>query len=316
MSNATITNPNVDPFAFLGTDVSEADDLDQMLSDAGADFNAVLSPLQTTLEDGTEIDVPSHKALIRDDTSGVLHVVTNTYHPIQYREVMDYALAAVDLRPGDAAIENIGLMAKGAEFFATINLGSLFIDPAGINDEICRRLAVFSSHNGKLAIMLAATNMRVICSNMAPAIRGNSTNKVTVKHTKNAKDRLDAARQALGIADFAAKQFEEDANKLLGIPANKDTVVRVANKIWPLKDDASDKGKTQHANRLSRLVSIFEGERCEQNFGSNAWSAFNAFTEYLDHGRGTSEEKRALASVVPGGHVEKAKVLAGTFLLN
>lgn len=315
MTTATAT-ANVSPFVTLGTDVSSETELDKMLEKAGAAFTAEDAAL-TAMSSAGMSDVASHKALVRDDTGEVLTVVKSTYKTIQYREVMEYALDAVNLRPNDAAIENVGVMRNGAQFFATISLGSLFIDPQGVNDEIARYLGVFSSHDGSLAVMLAETNERIACSNQAPSIRANCENKVTVKHTKNAKDRLGFAKLALGIADRAAALFEQQANDLLAVPCNKDTVVRIANKIWsPPADDASEKGKTQHANRLGSLVTLFEGDTCAGAVGENRWAAFNAFTEYLDHGRGTSTEKRALATIVPDGRIERFKIRAGELLSN
>lgn len=311
----TTVSANIDPFAFLGTDVSECDTIDSMLTEAGAGFTAREGILTVTTENGV-FDVDGHRAIYRDDTDEVLAVHTKSYVPIQYAEVMEYCLDAVNLRPSDAAIENVGVMRGGAQFFATVNLGSLFIDPAGANDEIARYLAVFSSHDGSFAITLAETNLRIACMNQAPAVKAEGRTRITVKHTKNARERLSVAQSALGIADRAAAIFERQAQELMAQPCNKDTVVRVANKIWPLKSDATDKGKTQHANRLGKLVSIFEGPSASGCVGANKWAAYNAFTEYMDHGRGLTEEKRALASVVPGNYVESTKLQAGAYLLN
>lgn len=304
-------------YGTLGMDVSKLTDVDAILAAGGAEFVAYTAPGTVACLDG--VTRPNGTiSVIRDDTNEVLGTHKPGYHVIQYKTVVETAMEAVSLAGVGAAIDTIGVMKDGAQFYAAIDLGSLTLDPNGVADVIKRFLLVFASHNGTFPVMFMPRAHRLACMNELPMIRQERKGGFgfAAKHTKNMLDKLATARSALGIADAAAEAFEKQANAMLAKPATKVTVERVVNQMWPLKAGASDKAKTQHDNRMARVLGLYDGQTNAGGYGHNAWAAYNAITEYLDHGRGTTVEKRAIASMTPGSHVENAKVKALTILSN
>lgn len=305
----TTANPN--PYRYLGNEVTGETDLYAILASGGAEFNVTMTPVQVDTPIGTVV-CDTHRAVVRDDTSEILAVHTKGYTPIQYREVTEMALEAVGLRPNDAALKYLGTINDGKQFYATIDLGSLVLDPSGIADKISKYLVAFASHDGTLPVMFAESNLRVLCSNQAPAIRAQGkagAANFRVKHTKNMRERLAIAREALGIADAAAAAFLDTAEKMLSIKCSKSDVLRIAEQMWPLKGD-SDRAKTVHTRRLATIESLWGNSTNSGAVGDNGWAAFNTFTEFLDHGRGTNADKRAIGTVVPGSWVEASKTEA------
>lgn len=303
---------NINPYQYMGIDVSGKTDLDEILTAGGADFDVKMTPVQVQTDTGV-IEVDSHRAAVRTDTDEVLAVHSKGYRAIQYREVAELALDAVGLRASDATLRYLGTINNGKQFYATIDLGSLVLDPEGIADEISKYLVAFGSHDGTLPVMFAESNFRVVCSNQAPAIRKDHK-PYCVKHTKNSHDRLAVAGQALGVADKAAAAFIASAEKMLRIPVTKTTVRRLGEQMWPLTGD-SDRAQTIHTSRLNTLERLFDGPTNAPAVGENGWALFNTVTEYLDHGRGTNADKRAAGTIVPGTWVEARKVEAAERIL-
>ena len=303
------------PYSALGVDVT-GKTLDEALEAVGADFNVVLAPVQAYDSNGVT-DMSDYRAVLREDTREGLSIQGVGYTPIQYRQVAELAEAAVDLRPNDLVLERMGTWANGRRFYATVNLGSLFLDPAGVNDEIVSLLHVFSSHDGSLAVTIAEDNLRLICFNQAPILREKGKRQqggLYAKHTKGMFDKLAVARKAIGVADKAREAFVKQAEALLAAPASEQTVRSTIRKVWGEPGD-SDRAKTVAATREATILGIYNGDRCVKAVGHNKWAVFNAFTEYLDHGRGTSTDKRAVASMEPGGWVTKRKTEVGALLL-
>lgn len=305
----------IDPYSLTGMEVKGLDDLDEILAAGGADFTAVsLQPEVLTPEGIIKVPV---QAILRDDDYSVVGVHKPGYNVIQYRQVAEIGLEAVNLRPEDNAISHVGVMKDGGQFYINIDLGTLVLDPNGIADKIERFLTVFSSHDGTLPVLLVPGNIRLACTNQLPSVRAKArSHGFVAKHTKNVLDKLSLAKQALGMADAAEQLFIEQAEQLLAAPASHQTVTTLVNKIWVPKDNPSDRQKTISASRMTAIHNLFDADTNAGTVGENRWAAYNAVTEYLDHGRGTTAEKRALATIAPGGHVEKAKAKALSILLD
>lgn len=298
----------VSPYGLVGTDVSALTDRSAILKASGADFMAYTAAGQVECLDGVTRDNGT-LSVVRDDTHEILGTHKTSYHPIQYDTVLDIALEAVGLSNG--SLDTVGVPRGGAQFYAVIDLGSLTLDPSGVADTIKRFLVLLASHNGTLPIMFVNRMHRMACQNELPSMRQDVKNGggFATKHTKNVLDRLKFVKSALGISAAAEKAFVEQANRMLLQPATATTVERIATKVYGVAG-TSEKAKTTFDNRMAALKGAFANSLNSQAVGDNVWAVYNAFTEYEDHLRGTTAEKRALASITPGGAVDKKKIHA------
>jgi phage/plasmid-like protein (TIGR03299 family) len=311
----TTTTHNTSALDLLGADVSSLTNIDDILEAGDANWDAIPIIPSAVYPDGSVQSFDDQRTLVRSDNLFPLGAHKQGYVDIQNRLVTEIALEAVGLRPADAAVKHAGVLGGGKVFFVNIDLGSLFIDPQGINDQIARCLTGFTSHDGTCKIMFVPEMIRLFCSNQLPAVRRKSL--FSAKHTKNVMDKLGMARDALGIADAAKENFVKQAEAMLKIQSNNDTVKRIVEKIWVPSPTMSDKAKTVHANRLGKIISLYEGDTCSKAVGQNRWGVYQAITEYEDHGRGTSAEKRAVATLIPTqNHVAKVKEIALDLCMN
>lgn len=321
------TNPttNRSPIHTLGQDLTGITTRDGILTAMEANWEAIQATPASTFvgEDGLPVSVPLPAiALHRSDNLAPVGVHTESYGAVQHGTMIDTALEIVGLTHGDGKITAGGVLpsgklATGAMAFVVVDLGTITLDPLGVNDQIVSQLIGWNSHNGKLPVMFTPDSLRVICSNVLPQVRESVRERgFLARHTKGVLDKLKLAKAALGIHEAARAQFIAQAETMLHTPANHDTVNRTIEALWPSKPTDSDNTKTRAASRSAAIHRLFDSPTNAPAVGENLWSVYNSVTEYLDHSRGTSVEKRALASIIPGGHVEHKKQEAARYLLS
>jgi hypothetical protein len=162
------------PWHRLGTPMKGLQTAEAMLAAAQANFDVVTTRVAVCDDngevirnsDGSLVLVPDSRATVRvngDGTFNGLATVGTRYVVQQNRECLDYALAIAGASTGDAVVDTCGVLNGGREFFSSLDLGALVIDPMGVNDQIERYLLVRNGHDGKTAITFANTRMQEHC---------------------------------------------------------------------------------------------------------------------------------------------------------
>lgn len=316
------------PWHRLGVPMKGLQTAEAMLAAAQADFDVVLTNVAVVDADGNFIRNPDGTpVLIRDSRATVrvnedgsfdgLATVGTRYVVQQNRECLDYALAIVGASRGDAVVDTCGVLDGGREFFSSLDLGSLVIDPKGINDKIERYLLVRNGHNGKTAITFANTSIRAVCKNTVLAGISNAQRVFTARHTRNAEYAIEEAQEVLNISTEWAKSFTAAAEKMLSIPMPlaSGRFNKVLNSMFPEKSSETDRQRRNREKTLTLVRAIYQNEKNGEGFGYNGWSAYNAITEYYDHYRDVGASERALASMNHNSSVTQAKIKAQELIL-
>ena len=317
------------PWHRLGVPMKGLQTAEAMLSAAQADFDVVLAKVAVvddegkfiTNPDGTPVLVDDSRATVRVNPDGSfdgLSTVGTRYVVQQNRECLEYALAIVGASKGDAVVDTCGVLHGGREFFSSIDLGGLIIDPKGVNDKIERYLLVRNGHDGKTAITFANTSIRAVCKNTVIAGMSNAQRVFTARHTRNVESALAEAQSILNISTEWAKSFSITAEKMLSIPMNlssarMDTLI---NALYPEKPQETDRQKRNRDNINMTIRALYQTERNSAGFGDNGWSAYNAVVEYLDHYRDGGVTERAIASMDANSSVTHKKIKAQEVILS
>lgn len=315
------------PWHRLGVAMKGLQTAEAMLAAADADFDVVLSEVAAVdangeilrNPDGTIVKISDSRATLRvnpDGTFDGLSTVGTRFTIQQNREVMDRALDIVGASDGDAVVDACGVLDEGREFFACIDLGSLVIDPIGVNDEIQRYLLVRNGHNGKTPITFANTSIRAVCKNTVLAGLSASKSVFTARHTRNADNAMEEARTILGMSVEWAKAFAETANTLLKVDMNPVKVDRVLQNIFPMKQDESERQKKNRDETWSMVKGLYVNSNNAGGYGQNGWSMLNAVGEYLDHYRNASVKDKANASMSTYSWVTKTKKETESYILS
>jgi phage/plasmid-like protein (TIGR03299 family) len=311
------------PWHKLGKPMQGLQTLDAMLEAAQADYEVVLTKVaavdddgQLILDkDGLPVIIEDSRATIRkndDNTYDSLATVGTRYEVRQNREVMERALAVVGATKGDAVLDTCGVLKDGARFFSTIDLGTLVIDPMGVNDRIARYLVVSTGHDGIWPIRYANTDIRAVCQNTVIMGLRDAERTFTARHTRNVDTAIQDANEALRISVEWAKSFKETAERMLNIPAplGSQSVDRVINSVFPAKKDETDRQR-KNRDEINQLVrGLYVNERNGKNYGYNGWSIYNSIVEYLDHYRDDDRVAMAQASMDDNSWVTRKKIEA------
>lgn len=161
--------------------------------------------------DSPRIEVPGHFVAIRSDTHAPLHVHQDSYEVLQNTEGWDLADAVVDQ---DRAIQyETGITLKGGRTCAVLLRDEAFtVD--GDDSKTVPYTLVSWSHDGSAAMTVHATHVRVVCSNtLSLALRGG-TQRFSFRHTKNVRDRIEAAKAAVSQMRTNTQLYRDLANYL------------------------------------------------------------------------------------------------------
>lgn len=254
-----------------------------------------------------EIEVPNYLATVRTDTEQVLGVVGKDYEVVQNVDAFSFFDAIVG---GDGIqYETAGALGKGERIFITAKLP--YYIKVGREDLIEQYLFLTTSHDGFGSITAAFTPVRIVCNNTLNAALRNHSNAIKIRHTVNAKERLETAHKVLGISNQLSRELEEIFNRW--------STVRVYDhQIKKLIQLAMVPNKETYQNLQQgkeNEVSTYFKKVCEE-VQEYAWSnptqqmettkgtlygAYNAITGYFQNIRTYKNSEAKLKSMLLGG---------------
>ena len=90
-------------------------------------------------------------------------------------------------------------------------------DSLGVaGEEIKKYLLLMNSHDGSMALQMFWTPIRVVCWNtLSAALSGADGTRFYSRHTAGAADRIESAKELLGLAHKYYSEFEQKANLLV-----------------------------------------------------------------------------------------------------
>ena len=237
-----------------------------------------------------------------DGEDDVLGIVGERYQVLQNEQLFDFGDAILD----GASWETAGSIKHGTVVFGSLALErEVTIDPNGVGDKVNTYLLVHTSHDGSLAIQASITPVRVVCQNtlnMAVGARGKSAKQsFRIRHTQSVQGKVQAAREALGLAHKYLDAFEIEAQAMMAQAINTDTFFDIIKAAYP-EPEADVKGAaTKWQNKVDVLFDIYRGDTVMgAGVADTAWGAYNTLTERLDWFRnprgGNAESVLAAAS--------------------
>ncbi len=251
------------------------------------------------------------------EQNDVLGVVGERYHTLQNEELFEFADNILD---AGGRWETAGSIKGGRQVFGSLALErETVLDPSGVADKINTYLLVNTSHDGSVAIQASVTPVRVVCANTLNmalgAFKGKNGVKQTfkIRHTQTANGKVQAAREALGIANAYMDEFDIMAKELFEREITKAQFDNIMLQAYPMPDKDTKGALSRWQTKTELIEDIYTGEFNHMIAGT-AWGAFNAMTERLDWYRsgrkGSNESILASASGFdPAINAEKNRLL-------
>lgn len=295
------------PWHGIGTEVGANANL---IEDTGLDWTVEQRPLYLgrnvnkwtvdgvgTASVPTENLVESHVANYRSDTDEVLAVVGAGYEVFQNDELA--ALVEAVEEGGEAEVESALSLRGGRDVFFLMK-NSSFELPG--QDEVHTYHIFGNNHAGERSIYCLPTSARPWCANILNAIYKGAVGGFKIRHTSSMKARVEDAIEQVKRSKKAAEDFSVACKRLaakrLSLTEVRDYWDTVYFKQYgPLPEETDDmtQGDRSKITRHEDIKDEWgyalskEGKRTDDY--KNAWTALNAITEWVDHGRTVRGEK-------------------------
>lgn len=261
------------PWHGLGVGVEEAPDSEKALVLAGLDWAVEQRPV---LVDGREVE--DYRANVRVTDGKVLGIVGRRYRVVQNREAFSW----VDELLGQGVrYETAGSLWGGRRVWL---LARLEEQRTLLGDELQTYLCFCHGHDGSMGIHVAVTPVRVVCQNTLSLGLAKARRTWTAMHTENVWERMEQAREALGLARKYLEALDEFAKHLAAQPfsvAEWDQLVKALVPV-PEKDQAGEQARENaqlKQHHLFRALFVPDLEPWRQT----KWGALNAVVDFSQH---------------------------------
>src|SRR5690606_27878348 len=172
-------------------------------------------------------------------------------------------------------------------------------------------LFLTTSHDGYGSITAAFTPVRIVCRNTLNAAMRRHSNAVKIRHTANAKERLEQAHKVMGISNQLSAELETIFNNWtkvkvtdpelqrliqLAMVPNKEVLDNIQKGQW---DDLSTCFNNM-CNTVFDYAMTSPTQQTETTRGT-LFGAYNAVTGYFQNVRNYKDDESKLKSLLYGG---------------
>ena len=247
----------------VGCSVAEA------LRLAGIDFTAVKKPLWGGDLDGIIKKVSGKAAIVKEGSGDILGVTSDKYGIVQNAEGFAFAdyIESMTFVRGGITVHGMNYLV-GA--LPAVNI---------LGDSFVPHIVFQNSFNGKFQLKAAVVPLREASLTQYRIGLGGAKGQIRIRHSKNAKDRLETAHEAMLTVHEFMEDLREMAEEFAAIKVDVDTAV---NKLFPITDKMSDR-QVINIKAQRELFKSHVKDPTNAKFEGTAWGLFNAYADYLTH---------------------------------
>lgn len=289
----------------LGTVTEDAMTAEEALDKAQLNSVVKVSDNPVTVEiAGQKLTIPNKFVTYREHAkTGItpLGVVGNRYVPIQNAEAFSFLNYLVD--ESGAIFETAGSINNGRQVFMSIKMPeSMTFNGA---DAVDMYIVATNSHDGSKSFTAAVTPIRPVCTNTINLALRAAKSKVTLRHTVGATQKVQQARELLGIVFKYQDAFQEQVNELIDQTMTNSQFDQFVERMFPYSkaEDTSARGITKVNIKREALQELWVAPT-QKVVANTKWAAYNAVAEYADWilpVRGENSEKARAQRIVTGG---------------
>jgi len=278
--------------------------VDEALVAAGLDWEVQALPLQTITPDGI-IPVPNRVANVRFNKGeyDVLGVVGNDYQIVQNNEAFKVLDDIVD--ESGAHFNAAGAFKGGKRQFVSMKIPQHIEFSNG--DATDLYLFCTNSHDGKSAMRITVTPIRIACTNQLGQIARGALSSFTIRHTSSALTRVQEARETLKLTFTYVDAFQMEVEELIN---SAYTGKQYENLVKEVFDYDPRDTTSRETDRFASLMNLWTAPT-QENIKNTKWGAYNSVVEYLDWfapaPNALVKAERVLSS--PQVQAQKARVL-------
>jgi phage/plasmid-like protein (TIGR03299 family) len=227
--------------------------------------------------------LPTLAAVVRQDGKIVGEGVgKDTYEIVQSVEAFEWGQQLSGL--SGAPLVSAGLIRDGRQFFFTYRLGESEVR----GEKFQRHLSIVSSHDGSLSLQALHSTTVIVCANTLAVALHNGKNRVLIKHTASAVDRM---TQAVAALEVAAERTSQENILIEALMMRRVTTTDLLDGLLPKPgDDAAAKTKTQVANARTAIRKLTTAQFVD-GFEGTGWAWVQAVNSYEQWSQPTRKPK-------------------------
>lgn len=294
------------PWHGQGTMVKEAPGVQDALKMANLDWKVKSTPL--FYFNGNEmVEASNTIANYREDTGDYLGAVTDKYKIVQNEDAFAFVDAILDM---GAKIETAGALDGGKRVWILAQLEPYQL----LGDTIEKYLFFCNSFDGKGALKVGRTDVRVVCENTFNAAKKGLIRSWSMKHMGvDMKSRMFEATAAIGLSNAYQKALELEAEAMAIKHISAPQFDTFLDNLWTIDKDSS-KLVQSRIDENKEALRIAYGKDDLGNIRGTAWGVWQAVADVAYHkepARKTSTYGQTLMGYAMDGHplLDKAKEL-------
>lgn len=261
----------------------------------------------------TSVRVADTFGVVRDDLWGkedcpVLGIVGKDYTPLQNSEAFSFFDPIVGQNA--AIYHTAGVLGDGERIWLLAKLPSQIVV---VGDDVADKYLLLSnSHDGRSAVQVKFTPIRVVCQNtLMLALSDGPT--IRIAHTRNMQERLKQADRLLGMVDQGFADLASAFQAMCKLTLDSSRLNEYLADVFPSPQDPEN-WKALKRIEEHRFWSRYFFEHGKGNDRPGArgtlWAAYNGITELIDHRWTQQGADRRLDSLWFGdGYHVKARAL-------
>ena len=259
------------PWHGIGIKVMEAPNSAEALRLAGLDWNVEQCPVIT--DDGMQI--PGYLCNRRDDTHGVLGIVSDKYQVVQNYEAFKFTDQLIG---GDVKYETAGSLLCGRRVWLLAKLPTKKV----VGDEVVPYLCFVNDHDGTSAIRVCMTPIRVVCNNTLNIALGTAKRKWSTCHKGDLNAKMADARDSLEMADTYMYEVNKFGNMLANTRINEATLDKYINSLFPIEETDTERKKANAKRSRAEFMTCYYAPDIKK-FEGTAWGIVNAASDMATH---------------------------------
>lgn len=274
------------PWHGLGVKVNEDISVQEMVIQAGIDWQVQKRPLFMFNEDSKQVKVPGKQALVRATTGGdeVLSIVSDRWEPCQNTDAFKVFEEFVDR--GELEMHTAGSLKNGQIVWGLAKMKDQF---ALFDDDVTEQyLLLVNPHVFGQGIHVRSTPIRVVCNNTLSLSLGQASNVQATQNHRSAFD-AEAMKEAIGIAQSKLGAYHQMAQFMSTKRYTDDAFREFLMKVFP---GYTEKTKNEMSRNAQRAYDIVETQPGAEFGKGTWWQAFNAVTYLADHELGRNSDAR------------------------
>ena len=276
------------PWHGMGQQLNNPATAAEAIQAAGLDWTVEKRPLFYNLNEPEQsavgaVPLPDAYAVVNNATGQALGIVGEQYKPLQNSEAFSFFDPIVGNK--EAVFHTAGALGKGEKIWILAKLpGHIRV----IGDDIAEKyLLLANGHDGKLAVNIKFTPVRVVCQNTLTLALEGGKESLRFFHQGDMAAKMQLAHKLMGIVNTKFTTLESSFQKFARVQMNENRLSEYLAKVFPMPESGalieSEIEAITRRRETSELLFREGNGNNERGVAGTLWAALNGVTELVDH---------------------------------